>query len=462
MMRASSVAEATARAVVAAVGNCVANRLSKAPSICRGGRLGGGGDPPATAAARAGRTPSSVRSASRSRTRTISPMSPAASTRSSRRPPHDRSWLHSASGAAVHRLRRAAAAPTALPSRRNRRQRFWRRYRCLALAIPRTSGRPVSLRLRRRPSAVPTTICSSASISCGEEAPPLGEGEDEDVVRVQEERRGEDVPPEADAVNETGQAATRAEALVAAPLRPCGRRGSLAPAFARGGPAVAAPAQLSTHARAPRRRRRPASNLARRDAQRRRSHPALAAEAAPATAQASAADRRLRLDEVAHRGEPPPRPCAGAGEPARRSIHLRHPAHPGDAADATEAPRAGACGRRPYRQRFRRRHAHRRRAAGLSRRAALRQLRARRRGHHRLRRPRARRSARARATPSAKLSRQRLALELADAACERRELQAADRGVDRRLAASSTTWSTADSIAAIVDHVLALGQKRAA
>ena len=58
----------------------------------------------------------------------------------------------------------------------------------------------------------------------GEEAPPLGEGEDEDVVRVQDERRGEDEPPEADAVNESGQAATRAEALVAAPLRPCGRR----------------------------------------------------------------------------------------------------------------------------------------------------------------------------------------------------------------------------------------------
>jgi len=56
----------------------------------------------------------------------------------------------------------------------------------------------------------------------GEEAPPLGEGEDEDVVRVQDERRGEDVPPEADAVNETGQAATRAEALSRRRFGPAG------------------------------------------------------------------------------------------------------------------------------------------------------------------------------------------------------------------------------------------------
>ena len=48
----------------------------------------------------------------------------------------------------------------------------------------------------------------------GEDAPALGEGEQEETVRVQEERQGEDEFPEADEVNETGEAATRAEALV--------------------------------------------------------------------------------------------------------------------------------------------------------------------------------------------------------------------------------------------------------
>jgi hypothetical protein len=47
----------------------------------------------------------------------------------------------------------------------------------------------------------------------GEAAPDLGEGDDEDVVRVQEDRRGVDEPVKADESNESGQAATRAEAL---------------------------------------------------------------------------------------------------------------------------------------------------------------------------------------------------------------------------------------------------------
>lgn len=48
----------------------------------------------------------------------------------------------------------------------------------------------------------------------GEAAPDLGEGEDEEVVRVQEDRRGMDELASADESNESGQAATRAEALV--------------------------------------------------------------------------------------------------------------------------------------------------------------------------------------------------------------------------------------------------------
>jgi uncharacterized protein with von Willebrand factor type A (vWA) domain len=39
--------------------------------------------------------------------------------------------------------------------------------------------------------------------------------EQEEPVRVQDDRRGEIEPPDADKVNETGEAATRAEALVA-------------------------------------------------------------------------------------------------------------------------------------------------------------------------------------------------------------------------------------------------------
>jgi uncharacterized protein with von Willebrand factor type A (vWA) domain len=47
----------------------------------------------------------------------------------------------------------------------------------------------------------------------GDEAASGGEGEDDEVVRVQDEGRGKDDLPDADKVNETGEAATRAEAL---------------------------------------------------------------------------------------------------------------------------------------------------------------------------------------------------------------------------------------------------------
>jgi len=48
----------------------------------------------------------------------------------------------------------------------------------------------------------------------GSEAIEQADGEDEEVVRLQEERRGEDEPPLADEANESGLAAARAEALV--------------------------------------------------------------------------------------------------------------------------------------------------------------------------------------------------------------------------------------------------------
>ena len=65
MMRASSVAETTARAVVAAVGKLRREPLSKAPGDRGSGGLGGSRDAAAPRAARAGPTLSSARSASR-------------------------------------------------------------------------------------------------------------------------------------------------------------------------------------------------------------------------------------------------------------------------------------------------------------------------------------------------------------------------------------------------------------
>jgi uncharacterized protein with von Willebrand factor type A (vWA) domain len=49
---------------------------------------------------------------------------------------------------------------------------------------------------------------------CGGEAIERTEGDDEEIVRLQEESRGEDEPPLADEANESGLAAARAEALV--------------------------------------------------------------------------------------------------------------------------------------------------------------------------------------------------------------------------------------------------------
>ncbi|TAI59947.1 hypothetical protein CWO89_43405, partial [Bradyrhizobium sp. Leo170] len=48
----------------------------------------------------------------------------------------------------------------------------------------------------------------------GSEAIERAEGEDEEIVRLQEDGRGEDEPPLADEANESGLAAARTEALV--------------------------------------------------------------------------------------------------------------------------------------------------------------------------------------------------------------------------------------------------------
>jgi uncharacterized protein with von Willebrand factor type A (vWA) domain len=56
----------------------------------------------------------------------------------------------------------------------------------------------------------------------GAEGDDLDEGEEEDVVRVQEDRRGMDEPVSAEESNESGEAATRAEALVERRFGPAG------------------------------------------------------------------------------------------------------------------------------------------------------------------------------------------------------------------------------------------------
>ena len=282
-------------------------------------------------------------------------------------------------------------------------------------------------------SATPHTISLFRVHFLGEEAPRSAKARRRKRSASRKNASGEDEPPEADDVNESGEAATRAEALVER----------------RFGPAVADDPlrRLGREAgrRLPRRRsyrrmrsrRGPVVDLrrtsARCGAQRRRSHQAFAAQAPGAAAQASPADRRLRLDEGANRGQSASRACAGASGAARRNLHLRHEAHAGNPADAAQATRAGARRGGPDRQGFRRRNPDRRSAAGLPRRAEICRIRPRRRDPGCFRRARARRSGGARRRGGEAVA-ARLAAELADAARQRQELQAADRGADRDLA----------------------------
>ncbi len=167
-------------------------------------------------------------------------------------------------------------------------------------------------------------------------------------MRVQDERRGEDEPPEADEINETGDAATRAEALVERRFgsarrqpKPCAGWGARPDAACRAGAATGACAA----------RRGAVVDLRRtlRDAARNDGEVIRLSrlKRQPSAAQAPAADRRLRLDEGAHGGESAPRARARAGRAADRGLHLRHPAHPGDPADAAASAASRRSQRRP-------------------------------------------------------------------------------------------------------------------
>src|SRR3984885_3434862 len=129
----------------------------------------------------------------------------------------------------------------------------------------------------------------------GAEGQDLPEGEENDVVRVQEDRRGTDEPISAEESNESGQAATRAEALVERRFGPT-ETGEALRRLAREA-ARRLPKRMSYRRSRARRGRRPAPDATRRDPQRRRNHQAVASQAPDAAAQSAAAHRRLRLDE---------------------------------------------------------------------------------------------------------------------------------------------------------------------
>ena len=111
----------------------------------------------------------------------------------------------------------------------------------------------------------------------GSETIEQAEGEDEEVVRLQEEGRGEDEPPLADEANESGLAAARAEALVERRFARRYDRDALRRLSREAAPAAAA-ARSSAPARAPRSVRRSAPHLARERTQRRRGAAARAFE----------------------------------------------------------------------------------------------------------------------------------------------------------------------------------------
>ncbi len=97
----------------------------------------------------------------------------------------------------------------------------------------------------------------------GSEEVAGAEGDEDEVVRLQEEGRGQDEPPLADDSNESGAMATRGEALVERRFGP----DSASDALRRSGPRCpcppATPARPSPHARAARPMGGPAADFAR-------------------------------------------------------------------------------------------------------------------------------------------------------------------------------------------------------
>ncbi len=225
MMRASSVAEQTARAVVAAVGRLRREPLSKAPGIAEAVDWAEAATLLNRRRALAGRIQTVDRRRAQGRGRP----------RPCRRPPrfHPRRGCRMNEADAVPRAARPFLAFVALL-----------RANGFAIAPEQTTAflAAISLLGPRDPEDVrqaglatlapPPERHAAYNIIfrihfLGEDAPALGEGEDEETVRVQDDRRGDDEPPEANEVNETGEAATRAEALVQRRFGPEGQAEAL-------------------------------------------------------------------------------------------------------------------------------------------------------------------------------------------------------------------------------------------
>ena len=246
-------------------------------------------------------------------------------------------------------------------------------------------------RWRRRSSGSPiSTCCSICIFSACRRAVGSGRRKPDEELQVQDDGAGSVTRRCRDDINETGQAATATRGAVAARAS-AGRRQPRTGAFQ-----PAAPARL------PRRRgyrmraakRGAASTCSARCAT--PSAPTARSSAAPARTPAAAArhpaaDRRVGLDEGAHRRASALCPCAGPRAPPRRGVHVRHAADAADPRAAAEEPRAGAGRRGRPRGRLGRRHADRRCAGRLPRGAALRRLCPRRAGARAVRRARARR-----------------------------------------------------------------------
>ena len=356
MLRAASVAEATARAVVAAVGEAAARAARKPPGIAEAVEWAKA----ATLLDKGGaRWPEAFR-------RSIGvalkdeedlPSSRPGSTRSSRRRPHERRAANCRAPPAPSSRSSRCCAPTVLPSRPSRRG-FLAAIELLGPRSLETSAGRRWRRWRRRPSGAPSSTGCSTSISAAAKRSSGAEGEDEETVRMKDEGRG--------------RTSRCSPTRPTNPALPRPRRSAVERRFARR-PTGDALRRLSARGagalprrRGHRRRRARRGPLA--DLRRTLREPcattasaaAGASEAPHAAAQNAAADRRLRLDEGAHRRQSAARACARAGGRQCRGLHVRHAADAGDARAAAQAPRAGAGRRRASGQRLGRRHADRR------------------------------------------------------------------------------------------------------
>ena len=261
MMRASSVAEATARAVVAAVGKLRREPLEQGARRRRGGRLGGGGD-----LAQQGRRALAGRVQALDRRRAEGRGGPRLHLRTARR-------HHRGGGRVIDepQLPRAAHAFISFVA--------LLRANGFAVAPEQTTAFLAAIELLGPRSPEDIRQAGLATLAppperraaydmlfrihfLGGEEMPGAEGEDEDVVRLQDEGSGEDEPPLADEANESGEMAVRAEALVERRFGPGGPNEALRRLAREAPSASAASARASADAGAARALGGPAANLA--------------------------------------------------------------------------------------------------------------------------------------------------------------------------------------------------------